>query len=78
MHGCAILSVWYLCLQSAQVEEDIELDQAKLKAALEKVTKHNHGEAVSDERKRKYNSFTVPDPPPTPPQQSHITRQVFI
>lgn len=51
----------------AQVEEDIELDQKKLKAALEKVTKHNQGDNDTDERKRKYNSFTVPFFAPTPP-----------
>lgn len=46
-----------------EVEDDIELDQKKLKAALEKVAKHNQGEAV-DERKRGYNSFAVRRPLP--------------
>ena len=49
------------------MEEDLELDQKKLKAALEKVSKHNQA-AAPDERKRVYNSFAVralpccPDP----------------
>lgn len=40
------------------MEEDVELDQEKLKAALEKVTKHNQSVAVN-ERKRGYNSIRV-------------------
>ena len=39
----------------------MELDQKKLKAALEKVSKHNQS-AVHDERKRGYNSFAVRPP----------------
>ena len=56
-------SVW--ARLPAQVEEDIELDQKKLAAALEKVSKHNRSEAV-DERKRGYNSFAVSAASPRP------------
>ena len=43
----------------SQVEEDIEIDKSKLKEALDKVSKLQQADVVTDERKRRYNSFAV-------------------
>ena len=42
-----------------QVEPDIEIDENKLKEALEKVNRLQQEQVETDERKRKYNSFAV-------------------
>ena len=47
-------------LQSpAQVEDDVEIDEKKLKEALEKLNRAQQEAVETDERKRKYNSFAV-------------------
>lgn len=42
-----------------QVEADIEIDERKLKEALQKVSEAQQEAVETDERKRKYNSFAV-------------------